>query len=315
MADRGHDVSPAGSRGSADHGAPSAGWAVRFLTSVKLAVGLIAYLVVMSVASTLVPGWGNRFFTSVAFLVPAVAFFANLTACSLRRFVRELRRPHRRRHGPDLLHLGLIVLLVGSAVSYRTKGTGSVTLAPGRSVNLPDGATLTVTDFRFDRYPDGRPKDWVSTLRIAEGSTVVLDGFELRVNRPLRRGRYSFYQSSYDTVWQLALRDDAGAERSLDEGERAEVGGVPVLFMSVEGADGSAAARAVIRIGEGDGARVVHVAGGDRVGTSTVAGVHAVLAAGIMAVADPGWPVVATALALIAVGTALTFFQKLREAA
>jgi hypothetical protein len=40
-----------------------------------------------------------------------------------------------------------------------------------------------------------------------------------------------------------------------------------------------------------------------------------VLAAGIMAVADPGWPVVATALALIAVGTALTFFQKLREAA
>jgi hypothetical protein len=40
-----------------------------------------------------------------------------------------------------------------------------------------------------------------------------------------------------------------------------------------------------------------------------------VLTTGIQAVADPGWPVVAAALALVALGTALTFFQKLGEAA
>ncbi len=291
------------------------GWALRFITSVKLAVGLIGYLVVAGIASTLVPGWGTRFFTSIAFLLPAAAFFVNLTACTIRRFVRELRRPTRRRHGPDLLHLGLIVLMAGSVVSYRAKGTGAVTLAPGESATLPDGSTLTVTDFRFDRYPDGRPKDWVSTLRVTEGGLVALDGFELRVNRPLRRGGYTFYQSSYDTVWQLALRDATGAERVLHEGERTEVGGVAVLFMSAEQTESPATGRAVIQVGEGNDARVVRVAGGDPVGSATVADVRGVLATGIMAVADPGWPVVAAALALIAIGLALTFLQKLGEAA
>jgi hypothetical protein len=298
MAGTVREMKPTGRPEPDDSETRSPGWAVRFITSVKLAVGLIVYLAVTSIASTLVPGWGTRFFTSVAFLVPAGAFFVNLTACSIRRFVRELRRPHRRRHGPDVLHLGLIVLMVGSVVSYVAKGTGSVTLAPGQSVNLPDGSTLTVTDFRYDRYPDGRPKDWISTLRVTGGNAEALDGFELRVNRPLRRGGYTIYQSSYDAVWRLALRDDAGAERVLYQGERTDLGGIPVLFMSVEEGGSSTAARAVVRIGEGGEARVVRAAAGDLLADDTVADVSSVLATGIMAV-----------------GTAFTFLQKLREAA
>jgi cytochrome c biogenesis protein len=237
----------------------------------------------------------------------------NLAACTIRRFARQLRRPARRRHGPDLLHLGLIVLMVGAVVSWLAKGTGSVTLAPGESVTLPDGSTLTVTDFRYERYADGRPKDWVSTLRITKAGVVALDGFELRVNRPLRRGGFTFYQSTYGTVWQLSLRDDAGVEQVLHEGEQAVVGGTTILFMTAEETDGSATGRAVIQVGEGDTAQVARVASGDRVGSATVSEVRGVLATGIEAVADPGWPMVAVALALIAIGTTLTFYQKLRE--
>jgi hypothetical protein len=288
---------------------PPGGPFVRFITSVWLAIALIACLAVAGIASTLVPGWGGRFFTSFAFLAPAAAFFVNLAACTIRRFVRELRRPGRHRHGPDLLHLGLIVLVVGAAVSYRAKSTGGVTLAAGQSASLPDGSTLTVTDFRFDRYPDGRPKDWVSTLRITEGDVVALDGFELRVNQPLRRGRLSFYQSSYEEVRELVLRDDALAERVLREGESAELGGLSVLFM---GADG---ARAIVRIGEGDAAKVVRAVPGETLGGAAVTEVRSVLASGIVAVSDPGWPVVAIALALAAAGLALTFVQKLGKAA
>lgn len=308
-------MSPAARRGPDDPGIPPLDGFVRFITSVKLAIVLIACLVAGGIAATLVPR-GARFFTSPAFLVPAVAFFVNLAACTIRRFVHELRRPGRHRHGPDVLHLGLIILMVGSVVSYWSRGTGSITLAPGESARLPDGSTLTVTGFRFDRYPDGRPKEWVSTLRITEGDVSVVEGYELRVNRPLRHGRLSFYQSSYTEEWQLALRDDTGVERVLSEGETAEVGGAAVLFMATEDPTGSGTGRAVVRIGKGDDSRVARVAPGDPIGPSAgVADIRRVLATGILAVADPGWPVVAIALALIAAGLALTFLQKLREAA
>ncbi|OHD67557.1 MAG: hypothetical protein A2177_12315 [Spirochaetes bacterium RBG_13_68_11] len=281
----------------------------------KLAVVLIACLVAGGIAATLVPGWGTRFFTSLAFLLPAAAFFVNLTACTIQRFVRELRRPIRRRHGPDVLHLGLLVLMVGAVISYQGTRRGAVNLAAGESATLPDGSTLTVTDFRFDRYPDGRPKDWVSTLRVTEGDVVALDGFALRVNRPLRRAEYSYYQSSYGEEWQLVLRDIRGGDLVLREGEHAEIGGTEILFMAPEKVDGTAAARAVVRIGNGSEARVLRAAAGDSLDGAEVAAVRSVPTTVIEAVSDPGWPVVAVALVLVAVGAALTFLQKLREAA
>jgi cytochrome c biogenesis protein len=305
---------PADHRGHDGTDTPAAGWVVRLITSVKLAVALIAYLVVASIASTLVPGWGTRFFTSIAFLLPAAAFFVNLAACTIQRFARELRRPSRRRHGPDVLHLGLMVLVVGAVISYQGKRAGTVSLAPGESATLPDGATLTVTDFRADRYPDGRPKDWVSTLRVTEGDVVALDGFALRVNRPLRRAGYSYYQSSYGEEWQLALRDGTGEETVLHEGEGAEVGGTAILFMALEKGAGTTAARAVVRIGNGSESRVQRAGAGDALGGAEVTTIRNVSTTVIEAVRDPGWPVVAAALALIAIGTALTFLQKLREA-
>ncbi len=315
MTDTERDTSPTTRREPDDPKAPSRAWAVRFITSVKLAVGLIVYLVVASIASTLVPGWGNRFFTSIAFLAPAAAFFVNLAACSIRRFARELRRPGRRRHGPDLLHLGLMVLMAGAVISYQGKRTGTVNLAPGESATLPDGSTLTVTDFRFDRYADGRPKDWVTTLRITSGGLTVLDGFTLRVNRPLRRSGASYYQSSYGEEWQLGLRVGTDPEVVLHEGEQAKLGGTAVLFMGPENVDGSATGRAVVRVGEGEAATVVHARPGDLLGEAAVTAVRSVLTTGIQAVVDPGWPVVAAALALVALGTAVTFYQKLRGSA
>ncbi len=286
---------------------------LRVLTSVKVAIALIAWLVLGGIAATLVPALGTGFFRSPFFIAPAIAFFVNLAACSVRRLVRELRRPGRHRHGPDVLHLGLLVLMVGAVISYQGKRMGTVSLAPGESATLPDGSTLTVTDFRFDRYPDGRPKDWATTVRIERDGQTLLDGFVLRVNRPLRRSGFTYYQSSYGERWQLGLRTGTGPDITLHEGEQATLDGTVVAFMSAEAVDGFV--RAVVRVGEAEAMTVVRAGPGDTLGGAVVTGVRAVLTTGIQAVADPGWPVVAAAFALIAIGTAFTFFQKLREAA
>jgi cytochrome c biogenesis protein len=286
---------------------------LRVLTSVKVAIALIAWLVLGGIAATVLPGLGTAFFRSPFFIAPAIAFFVNLAACSVRRLVRELRRPGRHRHGPDILHLGLLVLMAGAVISYQGKRTGTVSLAPGESATLPDGSTLTVTDFRFDRYPDGRPKEWATTVRVQRDGRTLLDGFVLRVNRPLRRSGFSYYQSTYGEAWQLGLRVGSGPDVTLHEGEQAALDGTTVAFMTAEDVDG--AVRAVVRVGEGADATVVRAAPGDTLGGAVVTEVRDVLTTGIQAVADPGWPVVAAAFALVAIGTALTFIQKLREAA
>lgn len=321
-----------------------------WITSIKLAIGLIAYLAIASGLATLVPqGLSEEsyremyprllaelvvqtrfgsFFSSIFFILPAFAFFANLSACTVKRLIRELRKKGGRHHGPDVLHVGLMMLVVGGLWSFSGHKQGSVVLAPGDGANLPDGSTLKLVDFRYDRYPDGRPKDWVSIVTIEKDGMAVIEGRELRVNEPLRHAGLTFYQATYQEVPALALVDREGHETILAQGEERLVGGVPYYFMAPEGSGtggssgGSAAmgtapttsaGRAVIRVGSGPDAKTVRAGPGETVGELRVAGIKPLLASGIEAVSDPGYPLVFAALALIAIGTAITFFQKIKE--
>lgn len=211
-----------------------------WITSVRLAIALIAYLAIAGVVATLAPLEGLS--GSAFFIVPAFLFFANLSACTVKRLVREIGKKGGRRHGPDVLHVGLMVLFLGGVWSFAGHRQGVVALAPGDGVGLPDGSVMILDDFRFERYPDGRPRDWVSVVSIEKDGEPVESGIEIRVNDPLRYGGLSYYQSSYE-------------ERPAGTG-----------YVSV-----------------------------------------------IQAVADPGYPLVLVGLALVAIGTAWTFAQKLKE--
>lgn len=315
------------------------------LSSMRLAIGLIAYLTVTGILATLVPqglapeayyasyprliaplivdtGFSN-FFSSILFIIPAFVFFANLTACTMKRFVRELKKKGPKRFGPDILHFGLMALVIGGAWSYSAKQEGSVTLRPGESVNLPDGSVVILRDFRFDRYDDGRPRDWVSVLDVVKDEKLVKEGFELRVNTPLRYEGLTLYQASYSQTGSLVLADGSGREFRMAQGEELGLEGLRFFYMAPEGADPSggaqggqpAAARAVLRVADAEGERVVRAAPGDRLGAVTILGFREELATGIQAVRDPGYPLVFAAFVLIAIGTAITFIQKLKEAA
>ncbi len=304
----------------------------RFLKSVKLAAGLIAWLAATGILATLVPqgreagfyletwpGLGGRllvgsgfshFFTSVLFLVPAGLFFVNLAVCTVDRLLRELRRPARRRHGPDILHLGLLVLVVGAVLSFAGRQTGSVRLAKGDRVEMPGGRLLVLDDFSYTAYEDGRPRDWTSTVRVVRDGADEVRPFPIRVNHPLRLGRMSIYQVSHSVESLLAVTDPAGREHLLAQGEEASHGGAVLLFMAPTGEEG----RAVVRI-EGDGgSEVLRLAAGGTAGGFTVQGFRDVDLTGLSAVIDPGWPVVLAALALVLVGLAATFIRKIGDA-
>lgn len=310
--------------------------------SLKLAIALIGYLVVTSILATLVPqglspeeyrtlyprplaelvvqtGFGS-FFGSILFIVPALLFFANLSTCTIKRLVRELQRKGKKRFGPDILHLGLMLLVLGSVWSYSRHWEGSVMLAQGEGVNLPDGSVMYLKEFRFERYDDGRPRDWVSVVDLIKDGVTVKENFEIRVNTPLRYAGLTLYQASYSDAPYLLLKDSLGKEFRMSQGEELILGDIKLFLMAPEGASteamgSEASSRALLKVGDAKGERVVRAAPGDRIGTVSVEGFRNGLTTGIQAVVDPGYPLVFAAFILIAFGTALTFFQKLKEAA
>jgi cytochrome c biogenesis protein ResB len=318
------------------------------LSSLKLAVGLIAYLALTGILATLIPqglapeayraqyprliaelivqtGFGS-FFGSILFIVPALIFFANLSACTVKRFLRELKKKGSKRFGPDILHLGLMLLIIGSIWSYSSYDTASVTLAAGNAVKLPDGSVMELKDFRFERYEDGRPRDWVSVVDLSKDGTLLKENFELRVNSPLRYAGLTLYQASYLERSALVLKNAAGREFRMAQGEELSLEGLKLFFMAPEGTNPeqamqampppavpAAGARAVLRVGDESGERVMRVGQGDTLGAISVLGFRTELSSGIQAVVDPGYPLVFFAFILISLGTALTFIQKLKE--
>lgn len=191
------------------------GW----LTSMRLAVALIAYVSVGAVVASIVPqgitpeayramfpGWIasvvaalrlGSFFSSPFFTVPALLFLANLSACTALRFIRERKRKGSRRIGPDLLHLGIVALMLGSLLTAAARKEYSVLLYPGEGARLPDGSVLFLRDFSLERYGDGRPRDFVSIVDVYRGGALSVEGYRLRVNAPLRLRALSVFQSGY----------------------------------------------------------------------------------------------------------------------
>jgi len=200
---------------------------LRFFTSIKLAAALIAILALGGALATLVPQdlaaadyravYGaslggflvlsgmTRYFRSFLFIAPAFFFFANLSACTVNRFIRELRKKKgAKRHGPDILHIGLMLLVVGSLVSASGRREYTVVLAPGQRALLPDGRVLILESFDSETYADGRPRDWTSAVTILREGRPEIEGRGIRVNRPLRLGAISLYQDSHAIEAELS---------------------------------------------------------------------------------------------------------------
>lgn len=210
-----------------------------FFTSIKLASVLIALIALGCVVATLLPQdlpaadyaarYGQalggflvrsglaRYFRSPLFVIPSFAFFANLSACSVQRLLRELRKKGKRRHGPDLLHLGLILLVVGAMLSASGRKEYSVALAPGESALLPDGRVLRLDDFDYEAYEDGRPREWTSMMTVLRDGRPEIEARALRVNRPLRLGAISLYQASRQSLAETQL---SGIRAVVDPGYR-----------------------------------------------------------------------------------------------
>jgi cytochrome c biogenesis protein len=306
----------------------------RFFRSVRLAIVLILVITTLSLFSTFVPqGQGEEcyrvryspfvsgliaaagmdgFFSSILFLAPAFLFTVNLSVCAVDRFAKRARARARRRYGPDLIHLGLLLLIAGGLVTSLARQEKLVWLAEGEQAALIRSYTVRLVSFEFQKYEDGSPKDWISTVSVERNGKIEASSFPIEVNRPLRVAGMRIYQSSWTIEGAAHLKDEAGLLNVAMTGQGFQDGDSFWYFADAHQASpGSADWRAMFEQWKGDALVSTRILGpGDAIGPFTVERVSGRLLTGLKAVRDPGFLLVIVALAAIAAGLVLTFIQK-----
>ena len=308
------------------------------LRSVKLAIVLLAILVLLAIVGGVVPqgkpvdfypaqfggsigklivllGF-NRVFSSIVFLITTALFAVNLTVCTFHRLTQELGKSwKKRRHGPDILHVGILILLFGAVLTARTRTENIIELQEGQSSALPDGSTLTLTAFNFETYPDGRPKTWVSTVTVG---THTQTQRQIKVNAPLREHGYSIYQKYWKNESEVVLLDPTGMEITLQQGMRQPTTGGFVFFMAINTDENPSQTQSPasllaganqnnpVFLVEDRGKRLVVKANeGDKVGPFIYKGTIEKSISGLSVVSDKGYPYVVAGFVLVAIGVFL----------
>ncbi len=178
-----------------------------FFKSVKLAAVLIGYLLLLSIAvgvsgrTSLVSSssWGR-----LLLLIPLCLFIINLTVCSVNRIVKlaaagvYVRRWGFLRAGPDLIHAAVLLFILGGLLSLYGRVEGVAVLLPGEEAVIQGEYSLRLIDFTITRYPDGRPREYVSEVQLLRRGSPIDGPHELKVNRPLEFGRLKIYQRGYE---------------------------------------------------------------------------------------------------------------------
>jgi cytochrome c biogenesis protein len=103
--------------------------------------------------------------------------------------------------GSDIVHLGLLIILAGGIASGLAGFKENLTFREGEVLDIPKAEfKLRLDKFQIEYYPNGRIKDWKSTLTVIENEKPTLSKV-IEVNHPLSYKEFVFYQSSYDWDW------------------------------------------------------------------------------------------------------------------
>jgi cytochrome c biogenesis protein ResB len=311
---------------------------LKFLKSIKLAVGLISYITITSILATLVPqgddagfylanypeilsgiilftGFDN-YFKSLLFLIPSLLFFLNLLVCSVDRLAREIGGRAKKRFGPDILHLGLLALIIGAILSFMGREEGRIYMAEGDKVKIEKRYAITLKSFKSLTYPDGRPRDWISTVDIEDGDgSLLVKDFPIEVNSPLAVAGISIYQVSFSQERRVLFKGPDGKSFYLGVDEELEAGSDSYRIADIRVAEGRPEDSSVVlekwvqrKIED-----TIILGKSGRLAGYEILGISFRELTGLQFVRDPGALAVIISLIICGIGLCLTFIQKIGD--
>ncbi len=104
--------------------------------------------------------------------------------------------------GSDIVHLGLLVILLGGIFSGFGGSKETLILNEGEVIPVKGSDfSLRLDKFETEFWPNGSVRDWKSTLTVIEGGADKLNKV-IEVNHPLSYKGFVFYQSRYGWDWE-----------------------------------------------------------------------------------------------------------------
>lgn len=124
--------------------------------------------------------------------------------------------------GPLVVHIGLIILLIGSAYGSFTSQSKEQFLLPGESLDLVNESTdskanVKLVDFFIERESNGIPKQFISKLNFSSEDLNLNQIKTAKVNHPIRFKGLTIYQADWaisnivleidNILYQLQLKE------------------------------------------------------------------------------------------------------------
>ncbi len=97
--------------------------------------------------------------------------------------------------GAEIAHLGLLTIIIAGIISSTLSKEYFFQLTPGESAQFSN-YTVQLKTFKIPLYPDGTPRQYISTILLAGRNTKSFTAI-ISVNHPLNYKGYLIYQSSY----------------------------------------------------------------------------------------------------------------------
>jgi cytochrome c biogenesis protein len=129
--------------------------------------------------------------------------------------------------GSDIVHLGLLIILLGAIFSAISGFRTNINISEGQIVPVLNADfKLKLDKFETEYWPNGSVKDWKSTLTVLENDNPISTK-TVEVNHPLSYKGFVFYQSSYGWDWEnpaLEIRAIKNTDPSFIEIMRLRLG-------------------------------------------------------------------------------------------
>jgi cytochrome c biogenesis protein ResB len=273
---------------------------IKVLASVRFAVSMLVIAAVLSGTATLF-GW-EGFFQSPFFLAPAGLFSLSLLTCTVNSLVTRPLRPLTG-YAHDIIHVGVLILLVGGFLTLIASREELVTLQPGESMTIREEWRVTL--LKSERTEE----NWESILEI-QNEAESQRRERLAVNEPVKVGPVRLLQQSWDNPMVLILQGDGGERYTMSPGEGFAVEETVIVL---EEAPETELGLRFARFDSSEPQGTIEVAQGMRVAELTVVGSERRVVSGIQVVHDPGAPVALGGGVALMVGLLLYLLRKIRE--
>jgi hypothetical protein len=305
-----------------------------FLISIKLTVIILTLIIITSLIATLIPqgkdmvfyktafppfiSWCilsmgfHHFFTSFFFIAALLFFSLHLFSCMVYRIRREIKQKRKKGFGPDIIHFGILLFIAGALLTFFMRKEESFFLAEKEYRLINNTYQVTLDSFEKIYYPDGRIKDWISTVTITEKNTPVVSSFPIEVNKSLEFRGLSIRQAAVNTRKYIALEDKNGKIIYLPEGHSLPGSMNGLKFLKIE--DDTKRGDLVVMEQWKDEKFFASYKYPlqSRIGSYTLINIVTETLSGLQVVSDPGFIPIVISFFIIMIGLSFTFIQKIR---